>query len=149
MAVSLAAAVGSHLVASPISPDNLIDKFGVPGLLIIIFAECGLLIGFFLPGDTLLFSTGLLIATNKIHAPLALVLVLLPIAALIGNACGYWIGRQPGRASSSGRTRASSAPNSSSDRKPSSTAGARSRSSSDDSYRSSARSSPSWPGSAG
>jgi membrane-associated protein len=94
--VSLAAAAGSHLVASPISPDNLIDKFGVPGLLIIIFAECGLLIGFFLPGDTLLFSTGLLIATNKIHAPLALVLVLLPVAALLGNACGYWIGRQAG-----------------------------------------------------
>jgi membrane-associated protein len=84
------------MVASPISPDHLINTYGVAGLLLIIFAECGLLIGFFLPGDTLLFACGLLIATNKIHTPLALVLILLPVAAIIGNIVGYWLGYSAG-----------------------------------------------------
>jgi membrane-associated protein len=84
------------LGANPISPDTLIGNYGVAGILLIVFAECGLLIGFFLPGDTLLFATGLLLATDKIHAPLALVLVLLPIAATLGNALGYWIGYKVG-----------------------------------------------------
>jgi membrane-associated protein len=80
------------LTASAISPDHLINTYGVAGLLLIIFAECGLLIGFFLPGDTLLFACGLLIATNKINTPLGVALVGLPIAATIGNIAGYWIG---------------------------------------------------------
>lgn len=80
------------LTASAISPDHLINTYGVAGLLLIIFAECGLLIGFFLPGDTLLFACGLLIATNKISTPLAVALIGLPIAATIGNIAGYWIG---------------------------------------------------------
>ncbi len=84
------------LVASPISPDHLLNTYGVAGLLLIIFAECGLLIGFFLPGDTLLFACGLLIATDKIHTPLAVVLILLPVAATIGNAVGYWLGYSAG-----------------------------------------------------
>jgi membrane-associated protein len=84
------------MVASPISPDHLINTYGVAGLLLIIFAECGLLIGFFLPGDTLLFACGLLIATNKIHTPLALVLILLPVAATVGNITGYWLGYTAG-----------------------------------------------------
>jgi membrane-associated protein len=84
------------VLASPISPDHLINTYGVAGLLLIIFAECGLLIGFFLPGDTLLFACGLLIATNKIHTPLALALILLPVAATIGNVVGYWLGYQAG-----------------------------------------------------
>ena len=47
-----------HTAALPalIDPQHLIDTFGFVGLLVIVFAECGLLIGFFLPGDTLLFS---------------------------------------------------------------------------------------------
>jgi membrane-associated protein len=84
------------LVASPISPDHLINSYGVAGLLLVIFAECGLLIGFFLPGDTLLFACGLLIATGKIHTPLAVVLIFLPVAATIGNSVGYWIGYSVG-----------------------------------------------------
>jgi membrane-associated protein len=80
--------------ASFIDPKHLLDSFGLAGLLIIIFAECGLLVGFFLPGDTLLFSTGLLLAIGQLkHLPLALALILLPIAAIAGNICGYGIGR--------------------------------------------------------
>ncbi|MCW2522469.1 MAG: associated Golgi protein-like protein, partial [Frankiales bacterium] len=76
-------------------------SYGLVGLMIIIFAECGLLIGFFLPGDTLLFSAGLLIAVHKdgIHPPsLASMLVALPVAAVLGNVVGYWIGRKVGPA---------------------------------------------------
>jgi membrane-associated protein len=80
------------LLASAISPDHLINSYGVAGLMLILFAECGLLVGFFLPGDTLLFACGLLIATDKIHTSLALVLIVLPVAAAIGNVVGYWIG---------------------------------------------------------
>jgi membrane-associated protein len=90
-----------HLLASPLSPDHLISSYGLAGLMIIIFAECGLLIGFFLPGDTLLFSAGLLIAVHKdgIHPPsLASMLVGLPVAAVLGNLVGYWIGRKVGPA---------------------------------------------------
>jgi membrane-associated protein len=83
--------------ASFINPKHLLDSFGLAGLLIIIFAECGLLIGFFLPGDTLLFSTGLLLAVGQLkHVPLAVALILLPIAAVLGNVVGYWIGRTAG-----------------------------------------------------
>jgi membrane-associated protein len=94
--VPVADVVAAHVTASSISPDHLINTYGIAGLLLIIFAECGLLIGFFLPGDTLLFACGLLIATNKIHSPLALVLILLPVAATIGNITGYWLGYSAG-----------------------------------------------------
>src|ERR1700712_369353 len=90
-----------HLLASPLSPDHLISSYGLAGLMIIIFAECGLLIGFFLPGDTLLFSAGLLIAVHKdgVHPPsLAAMVVALPIAAVLGNVVGYWIGWKAGPA---------------------------------------------------
>ena len=83
----------------PISPKHLLGSYGLTGLLIILFAECGLLIGFFLPGDTLLFSAGLLLAINDptINLPsLPVLLVALPIAAIAGNLVGYWIGREAG-----------------------------------------------------
>jgi len=95
----MTAALAGTVLASPISPDHLLGSYGLAGLLLIIFAECGLLIGFFLPGDTLLFSAGLLIAIHDraVHLPsLGLLLVLLPIAAILGNVVGYWIGRTAG-----------------------------------------------------
>lgn len=91
--------LATQLMASPISPNHLLGSYGLAGLLIIIFAECGLLIGFFLPGDTLLFSAGLLIAINdpSISLPsLPVLLITLPIAAVAGNIVGYWIGREAG-----------------------------------------------------
>jgi membrane-associated protein len=64
----------------------------------IIFAECGLLIGFFLPGDTLLFTIGLLVGTGVVGLPLWVACALLALAALLGNIVGYEIGRFVGPA---------------------------------------------------
>ncbi|MFL6118263.1 DedA family protein [Actinophytocola sp.] len=65
-------------------------------LCLIIFAECGLLIGFFLPGDSLLFVAGLFVATGTIETPLWLVCALVTVCAFVGNVCGYWIGSKVG-----------------------------------------------------
>ncbi|HYQ64348.1 DedA family protein [Actinophytocola sp.] len=67
-------------------------------LCLIIFAECGLLVGFFLPGDSLLFVAGLFVATGTIQTPLWLVCVLVTVCAFVGNVCGYWIGAKAGPA---------------------------------------------------
>jgi membrane-associated protein len=82
-------------VSSFLDPTHLIDTFGLLGIMVVLFAECGLLVGFFLPGDSLLFTAGLLAASGLI-APLWVLLVLLPIAAVAGNLVGYWIGRTAG-----------------------------------------------------
>jgi membrane-associated protein len=91
--------LAQQVLANPISPKHLLGSYGLAGLIVILFAECGLLIGFFLPGDTLLFSAGLLLAINdpSIHLPgLPVMLVALPLAAIAGNLVGYWIGRKVG-----------------------------------------------------
>src|SRR4051794_29264891 len=66
-------------------------------MMAILFAECGLLFGSFLPGDSLLFTAGLLVAGGLV-APLWVVLLLLPVAAIAGNLVGYWLGRKAGPA---------------------------------------------------
>jgi len=84
-----------------LDPSYLISAMGpfvLVGLGLIIFAECGLLLGFFLPGDSLLFTAGLFVASGAISAPLWLVCTLLVVSALLGNLCGYWIGRAAGPA---------------------------------------------------
>lgn len=81
-----------------LDPDYLIGQFGLIGVLVIVFAESGLLIGFFLPGDSLLFTTGLLVTTGKLHTPLWLVCVLVALAAIIGDQVGYLFGRKVGPA---------------------------------------------------
>lgn len=62
----------------------------------IVFAETGLLAGFFLPGDSLLFSAGVLVAGGAIHLPLAVVAVGVVVAAFVGDQVGYLIGRKAG-----------------------------------------------------
>ncbi|BFU47794.1 DedA family protein [Krasilnikovia sp. MM14-A1004] len=80
-----------------LDPQHLITTFGVLGILITVFAESGLLIGFFLPGDSLLFTTGLLIAADTyLHLPLWLACLLISIAAIVGDQVGYLIGRRFG-----------------------------------------------------
>ena len=79
-----------------LDPNQLVETFGLIGTLIVIFAECGLLIGFFLPGDSLLFTVGLLVANDKIKQPIWLVVMLVCIAAIAGNQVGYLIGRKAG-----------------------------------------------------
>src|SRR3954449_13050367 len=80
-----------------LDPTTLINTFGLIGIMVVLFAECGLLVGCFLPGDSLLFTAGLLAAGGLI-APLGWLLVLLPLAAVAGNLVGWWIGRAAGPA---------------------------------------------------
>jgi len=85
-------------VSSFLDPAHLINTFGLIGIMVILFAECGLLVGFFLPGDSLLFTAGLLVASGVLTAPLWVLLAALPLAAIAGNLVGYWIGRRVGPA---------------------------------------------------
>jgi membrane-associated protein len=64
----------------------------------IVFAETGLLVGFFLPGDSMLFTAGLLVATGAIQFNLWGMAGLIILAAVIGNQCGYLIGSTAGPA---------------------------------------------------
>lgn len=66
-------------------------------LFLIIFAETGLLVGFFLPGDSLLFVAGALAAANPDRLNIALLIVVVAFAAIIGDATGYLIGRKVGQ----------------------------------------------------
>jgi membrane-associated protein len=72
---------------------RIVGQFGLP---LIIFAETGLLIGFFLPGDSLLITAGLFAARGDLNLPL-LIVTLIP-AAILGNATGYQIGKRTGKA---------------------------------------------------
>ena len=82
-------------------PQQLINNLGDVAfwvVLAIIFAECGILLGFFLPGDSLLFITGLCIASGIISMNIWVGTILLIIAAIVGNLTGYWIGHKAGPA---------------------------------------------------
>ncbi len=84
-----------------LDPQTLLDSFGawaLWGAAAIVFAECGLLLGFFLPGDSLLFTVGLFVGTGAIEQPLWLVCTVLVVAAFVGNVVGYEIGRASGPA---------------------------------------------------
>jgi membrane-associated protein len=85
----------SYLITSLVTA---MGPWAVAVVCLIIFAECGLLVGFFLPGDSLLFTAGLFVATGVITMPLWLVCTLLVVSALVGNVSGYWIGRAAGPA---------------------------------------------------
>ncbi|MFE2427071.1 DedA family protein [Streptomyces sp. NPDC059373] len=79
--------------------NHLVSAFGLLGVLAIVFAESGLLIGFFLPGDSVLFTAGLLISQHQvIHQPLWLVCLLISVASILGNQVGYVFGRKAGPA---------------------------------------------------
>jgi membrane-associated protein len=77
-------------------PEALIHWGGYIGLTAIIFAETGLLVGFFLPGDSLLVTAGLFAATTKVFNVYELG-ALLTVASIVGNSVGYAIGRVTGR----------------------------------------------------
>jgi membrane-associated protein len=79
------------------NPESII-RLGLPILLSVIFAETGLLIGFFLPGDSLVFISGLLCATNPnlLNASIAMLIIYMSLAAIIGNAVGYYFGKRVG-----------------------------------------------------
>ncbi|MFJ4901039.1 DedA family protein [Streptomyces sp. NPDC088727] len=80
---------------------SLLGTFGALGVAVVLFAETGLLVGFFLPGDSLLFTAGLL-SVDGAHGPVGLslpqVLLAAVAGALLGAQTGYWLGRRGGRA---------------------------------------------------
>lgn len=90
------------MVTNPDFLPSLIKSVGYVGLFAIIFSETGLLAGFFLPGDSLLVSAGLLAATpvtpgaEEYYLNIVLLNVILIPAAIIGDAVGYWIGHKAG-----------------------------------------------------
>src|SRR3970282_2942752 len=75
---------------------ELIRLVGFYGLVAIVFAETGLLVGFFLPGDSVLITAGLFAARGDLDYAM-LILALIP-AAIVGNATGYYIGHRTGLA---------------------------------------------------
>ncbi|MEU1516102.1 VTT domain-containing protein [Streptomyces sp. NPDC005811] len=79
-----------------LDPNTLLDNFGIWGLLLIVFAESGLLIGFFLPGDSLLFTAGLLITSDQLDFPLWGAVALICVAAILGDQAGYMFGKKVG-----------------------------------------------------
>lgn len=79
-----------------LDPNTMLDRFGIWGLLLVVFAESGLLIGFFLPGDSLLFTCGLLITAGTLDFPLWAAVVLICVAAILGDQAGYIFGKKVG-----------------------------------------------------
>ncbi|HKN95598.1 MAG TPA: VTT domain-containing protein [Pseudonocardiaceae bacterium] len=78
-----------------LDPNYLVGSLGawvVPMVAIIIFAECGILLGFLLPGDSLLFPLGLFIARGVVHTPLWLACLIMAACAVAGNVVGYLVG---------------------------------------------------------
>ena len=84
-----------------LDPKHLIDTFGLLGILAVVFAESGLLIGFFLPGDSLLFTAGFLAShpssvPESLHLPLVPLLLIVWFGAVAGDQVGYLIGQRVG-----------------------------------------------------
>jgi len=93
-----------HTVTSAVNvldATSLLSSFGALGIAVVMFAETGLLIGFFLPGDSLLFTAGLVSvsgASSVVHLSLWQVLIAAPVGALLGAQTGYVIGHRGGPA---------------------------------------------------
>ena len=78
---------------NPLDATSLLAATGLLGIFLVMVAETGLLIGFFLPGDSLLFTAGLLAASRgAVHLPLAGVVVTGSLGAVVGAQIGFWIG---------------------------------------------------------
>ncbi|MFJ6719606.1 MULTISPECIES: DedA family protein [unclassified Streptomyces] len=98
---SLAVPAANDLAVNLLDAHSLLATFGIVGIAVVMFAETGLLIGFFLPGDSLLFTAGLLCAGSAEGEPrlsLPLVLLASAVGALVGAQAGYLIGRRGGGA---------------------------------------------------
>jgi membrane-associated protein len=79
-----------------VNPESIIRYGGIYLLLFVVFAETGLFVGFFLPGDSLLFTAGLLCSTGILQIHPALLLILIMVAAITGNMVGYYFGKKVG-----------------------------------------------------
>ena len=76
---------------------HLITSFGVFAILLVVFAESGLLIGFVLPGDSLLFTAGYMVQQNPQHIDIHIFALLVFVAAVLGDSVGYSFGHKVGR----------------------------------------------------
>ncbi|MCF6471669.1 DedA family protein [Nonomuraea sp. MG754425] len=90
------------LAVDLMSPEALIQSFGLIGIYVVLFAETGLLIGFFLPGDSLLFVTGLaasgaMTSLAGTALPLGPLLIGAPLSAIAGAQLGHYLGATAGR----------------------------------------------------
>src|SRR5690349_2602031 len=88
-------------VLGALDPKSLLSGLGAVGVFIALFAETGLLIGFFLPGDSLLFTAGLFCTAGTalpVHLSLPQVLLAAVAGALLGAQLGYILGRRGGQA---------------------------------------------------
>lgn len=81
-------------IHSLLDPLTIIKAVGLIGVVVIVFAESGLFFGFFLPGDSLLFTAGFLASQDLIS--IWGLLILCFIAAVAGDTVGYWFGRKTG-----------------------------------------------------
>jgi membrane-associated protein len=79
-----------------LDPQKLISLFGLIGVFAIVFAESGLFFGFFLPGDSLLFTAGLLSSQGLL--PFWILLIGVFVSAVLGDNVGYWFGKKIGPA---------------------------------------------------
>lgn len=75
------------------SPEEIIRFGGLALLLLLVFAETGIFFGFFLPGDSLLFTAGLLTNSEHIQMPVGLLILYVILAAVAGSTVGYFSGR--------------------------------------------------------
>ncbi|MFF7984969.1 DedA family protein [Streptomyces sp. NPDC007901] len=92
-------AAASQLAVNVLDAHSLLAAFGVLGVGVVMFVETGLLVGFFLPGDSLLFTAGLLCtgtAEGSVHLSLGPLLLAAAAGALAGAQCGYLLGRKAG-----------------------------------------------------
>jgi len=80
------------------NPKTLVHLGGIGLVMGVVFAETGLLVGIIFPGDSLLFTAGLLTAVGVLKLPFVTVAACIALAAFLGDQSGYWIGWRTGRA---------------------------------------------------
>ncbi|HEX8626557.1 MAG TPA: DedA family protein, partial [Catenuloplanes sp.] len=97
-------ALSEQLAVNPLNAKDLLQTFGLIGVWVILFAETGLLVGFFFPGDSLLFLAGVAaspvadaIFGDGTRLSLAGLLIGAPICAIVGAQLGHFLGARYGR----------------------------------------------------
>ena len=97
MLVSELLQILTFAAAGVFDPTELIKTGGLLLIALIVFAESGMFVGFFLPGDTLLLSAGILASQEQLSASVVVVIIVIAVAAILGDNVGYHIGRIYGR----------------------------------------------------